>query len=237
MTSLACPSPTPVAVSRAWFPSCIKRQFPDLSNAAAQVKLKKAFGSDEAVKFLLQMSAGMESLEGNIQSVGRAMKTGTAVTEQMADAMNQDIGARFLLLRQQVANLSEILGRTLLPVVTPMINGVSRFILFLQRMAKSMPGVTRVVLGLSMALGTILVVAGAVTAGVFLRARNAGEACQRRILCERSFVREVSNARRIQLPLVPWYRRQLAKTAVQLPDGRGPEAATDGEGEDGGTEN
>lgn len=67
----------------------IKRQFPDLSNAAAQVKLKKAFGSDEAVKFLLQMSAGMESLEGNIQSVGRAMKTGTAVTEQMADAMNQ----------------------------------------------------------------------------------------------------------------------------------------------------
>jgi hypothetical protein len=144
----------------------IKRQFPDLSNAAAQVKLKKAFGSDEAVKFLLQMSAGMESLEGNIQSVGRAMKTGTAVTEQMADAMNQDIGARFLLLRQQMANLSEILGRTLLPVVTPMINGVSRVILFLQRMAKSMPGVTRVVLGLSMALGTILVVAGAVTAAV-----------------------------------------------------------------------
>ena len=144
----------------------IKRQFPDLSNAAAQVKLKKAFGSDEAVKFLLQMSAGMESLEGNIQSVGRAMKTGTAVTEQMADAMNQDIGARFLLLRQQVANLSEILGRTLLPVVTPVINGVSGFILFLQRMAKSMPGVTRVVLGLSMALGTILVVAGAVTAAV-----------------------------------------------------------------------
>jgi hypothetical protein len=144
----------------------IKRQFPDLSNAAAQVKLKKAFGSDEAVKFLLQMSAGIESLEGNIQSVGRAMKTGTAVTEQMADAMNQDIGARFLLLRQQVANLSEILGRTLLPVVTPVINGVSRFILFLQRMAKSMPGVTRVVLGLSMALGTILVVAGAVTAAV-----------------------------------------------------------------------
>lgn len=144
----------------------IKRQFPDLSNAAAQVKLKKAFGSDEAVKFLLQMSAGMESLEGNIQSVGRAMKTGTAVTEQMADAMNQDIGARFLLLRQQVANLSEILGRTLLPVVTPVINGVSRFILFLQRMAKSMPGVTRAVLKLSMALGTILVVAGAVTAAV-----------------------------------------------------------------------
>jgi TP901 family phage tail tape measure protein len=144
----------------------IKREFPDLSQAAAQVKLKKAFGSDEAVKFLLQMSAGVQGLEGNIQSVARAMHTGTAVTEQMANAMNQDIGARFVLLRQQIANLSEILGRTLLPVVTPVINGISRVVLFLQGLARSMPGVTRVVLSLSMALGTVLAAAGAVTAAV-----------------------------------------------------------------------
>lgn len=72
------------------------------------------------------------------------------------------------------------------------------------------------------------------TAGVFLRARNAGEACQRRILCERSFVREVSNARRIQLPLVPWYRRQLARKGLLLPDAGGPEAAADGVQADGG---
>ena len=157
----------------------IKREFPDLSQAAAQVKLKKAFGSDEAVKFLLQMSAGMLGLEGNIQSVERAMRSGTAVTEKMAGAMNQDIGARFVLLRQQIANLSEILGRTLLPVVTPGINGISRVVLFLQRLAKSMPGVTRVVLGLSMALGAVLVAAGSVTAaiglvGVALPAIKAG---------------------------------------------------------------
>ncbi len=157
----------------------IKREFPDLSQAAAQVKLKKAFGSDEAVKFLLQMSAGMQGLEGNIQSVERAMRSGTAVTEKMASAMNQDIGARFVLLRQQIANLSEILGRTLLPVVTPVINGISGVVLFLQRLAKSMPGVTRVVLGLSMALGAILVAAGSVTAaiglvGVALPAVKAG---------------------------------------------------------------
>lgn len=157
----------------------IKRQFPDLSQAAAQVELKKAFGSDEAVKFLLQMSAGMESLEGNIQSVERAMRSGTTVTEQMAEAMNQDIGTRFVLLRQQIANLSEILGRTLLPVVTPVIKGVSKVILFLQKLVKAMPGVTRVVLSLSMALGAVLVAAGAMTAalgtvGLLLPAVKAG---------------------------------------------------------------
>ncbi|MBT8341086.1 MAG: phage tail tape measure protein [Desulfatitalea sp.] len=157
----------------------IKREFPDLSQAAAQVKLKKAFGSDEAVKFLLQMSAGMQGLEGNIQSVEHAMRSGTVVTEKMAGAMNQDIGTRFVLLRQQIANLSEILGRTLLPVVTPVINGISRVILFLQRLSNSMPGVNRVELTLSLALGAILVAAGSVTAalglvGVGLPAVQAG---------------------------------------------------------------
>jgi TP901 family phage tail tape measure protein len=121
----------------------VKRAFPDLTQAAAQVKLKKAFGSDEAVRFLLQMSMGMDQLEGNIRSVEQAMKSGTATTFAMAGAMNMDIGAQYELVRQQLTNLSEILGRTLLPIVTPVFQAVSRFIVTLQNTAKSMPGVTR----------------------------------------------------------------------------------------------
>ncbi|RLD47054.1 MAG: phage tail tape measure protein, partial [Bacteroidetes bacterium] len=157
----------------------IKGRFPDLSQAAAQVEIKKAFGSDEAVKFLLQMSQGVGALETNIQSVARAMKTGTAVTEEMAQAMNMDIGSQFKLLWQQISNLSEILGRTLLPVVTPIIQGISKAVLFFQKLAKSMPGLTRVVLTLSMALGAVLVVVGGViaaagTIGLMLPAIKAG---------------------------------------------------------------
>jgi len=157
----------------------IKGHFPDLSQAAAQVEIKKAFGSDEAVKFLLQMSQGVGALETNIQSVARAMKTGTAVTEEMAQAMNMDIGSQFKLLWQQIGNLSEILGRTLLPVVTPIIQGISKAVLFFQKLAKSMPGLTRVVLTLSMALGAVLVVVGGViaaagTIGLMLPAIKAG---------------------------------------------------------------
>ncbi|MCK7511761.1 MAG: hypothetical protein MZV70_52100 [Desulfobacterales bacterium] len=117
------------------------RGFPDLSQAAAQVQIKKAFGSDEAVKFLLQMSQGMESLEGNISSIEQAMKSGTAVTEEMARAMNMDIGSQFQLVRQQVGNLAEILGRTLLPVVTPIIQGISKAVLFFQKLATFDAGV------------------------------------------------------------------------------------------------
>lgn len=144
----------------------IQGQFPDLSQAAAQVKLKKAFGSDEAVKFVLQMSQGMGALEGSIQSIRKSMLSGTAVTEEMANAMNMDIGAQFILLRQQLGNLFETLGKTLLPVVTPVIRGISKVIMFFQRLAKSIPGLTRVVLTLSLALGSMLVVAGSVMAGI-----------------------------------------------------------------------
>lgn len=146
----------------------IQSRFPDLSQAAAQVQIKKAFGSDEAVKFVLQMSAGMEALQGNIETIGQAMQKGTSITEQMANAMNQDIGTQFVLLRQQITNLSEILGRALIPVVAPIIQGISKVILSLQKIAKSIPGVTRVVLAFSLALGTILVITGSVVAGIGL---------------------------------------------------------------------
>lgn len=157
----------------------LKRGFPDLSDAMTQVKLKEAFGSAEAVRFVLQMSMGLEQLEGNIKSIEKAMKSGTAVTLEMAEAMNADIGSQFALVRQQVGNLAEILGRTLLPVVIPVFQAVSRFIIRLQGIAKSVPGVTRAILTLCVALGAALVVVGSVTAalgtvGIMLPAIKAG---------------------------------------------------------------
>lgn len=157
----------------------LKRGFPDLSQAAAQVKLKKAFGSDEAVRFLLQMSMGLDQLGGNIMSIEAAMKGGTAVTLEMARAMNMDIGSHYGLVKQQIQNLAEILGRTLLPVVTPLFQGISRFILYLQGVAKSAPGVTRAILTVCAALGILLVVGGTIisaigTIGILLPALEAG---------------------------------------------------------------
>ena len=157
----------------------IQGKFPDLSQAAAQVEIKKAFGSDEAVKFLLQMSQGVGALETNIRSVEQAMRTGTAVTEEMARSMNLDIGARLKLVGQQMGNLAEILGRTLLPVVTPVLDAFSRGIVFFQDAARAVPGLTRVLLTLSIGLGAVLtVVGGAIAAvgtiGLMLPAIKAG---------------------------------------------------------------
>ena len=146
----------------------IRALYPDLSQAAAQVELKKAFGSDEALKFVLQMSTGMEALEGSIQNIEKAMRNGAAVTQEMARAMNLDIGARLALLRQQVANLFEILGRTLLPVVTPLVGALSQMVVFVQNVARAIPGLIRTALLLAGALGGVLVIAGAVMSAIGL---------------------------------------------------------------------
>lgn len=139
----------------------IQKRFPDLSKAAAQMEIKQAFGSDEAVKFILQMSQGMSALAGNIETVRASMSQGTAVTEEMARAMNEDVGGATGLLMQQLRNLAEILGQTLIPVVTPVIRLFSRIVLWVQRVAESHPGLVRFVLIGTMVVGALVATTGA----------------------------------------------------------------------------
>lgn len=131
------------------------------------------------MKFLLQMSQGMAALKGNIEGVGKAMRQGTALTLEMARAMNADIGSQFGVLAQQVQNLAEILGATLLPVVLPVLKQLGRIADVAQAAAKEVPGLTRAVLIASAAVGAVLVVVGALVAvvgtiGVMVPAIQAG---------------------------------------------------------------
>lgn len=109
----------------------IKDKFPDLSQAAAQVELKKAFGSDEAVKFILQMSSNMGGLEGNIKQVSQAMNEGSGVAKSMAVTMNNDLGARIKIVKQNFANLASSLGSALIPpieaITTLLVGAVGAF--------------------------------------------------------------------------------------------------------------
>ncbi|MHB9129774.1 MAG: phage tail tape measure protein [Armatimonadota bacterium] len=140
----------------------LKQKFPDLASVAAQMQLQKAFGTDEAVKFILQMTAGLDTLQGNINGVKQAMQDGTAVTEQMARAMTSDIGSGLKLVTQQTKNLAEIAGNTMLPIFTPLLQGVQFVVLRLQDWARAHPGLVRGILATSLGLGALLLVVGGV---------------------------------------------------------------------------
>ena len=140
----------------------LQQKFPDLANVAAQMQLQKAFGTDEAVKFILQMSAGMDTLQGNIEGIKQSRQGGTAVTEAMAIAMTSDIGSGLKLVTQQVKNLAEIAGNTMLPIFTPFMQGVQFVVLRLQDWARSHPALVRGILATSLGLGALLLVVGGV---------------------------------------------------------------------------
>jgi len=124
------------------------------------MQLQKAFGTDEAVKFILQMTAGLDTLQGNIDGVKQAMQGGTAVTEQMARAMTSDIGSGLKLVTQQTKNLAEIAGNTMLPIFTPLLQGVQFVVLRLQDWARAHPGLVRGILAATLGLGALLLVVG-----------------------------------------------------------------------------
>lgn len=93
----------------------IRSKFPDISQAAAQMELKEAFGSDEALKFVLNMVNDTAAIRSNVEGIEHSMSRGTETTKTMADAINKGPKASFEILGQQWQNLMEELGKPLLP--------------------------------------------------------------------------------------------------------------------------
>ncbi len=157
----------------------LKGRYGETLDAMEKIEIKKAFGRAEAVAVVDLFYGKIGDLTSNIRQMNTSMRQGTRLTLEMAQAMNVDIGSQMSLVTQQIHNLFEIMGNVLLPVVNPLIRGVSNIVLALQRAAKSAPGLTRAVMVLSVALGTVLVVVGAVmaaagTLGLLLPALKTG---------------------------------------------------------------
>jgi TP901 family phage tail tape measure protein len=144
----------------------LRERYGETLDAMEKQEIQKAFGRVEAVEVVDLFYDRIGDLTGNIEKMNQAMKTGTALTQEMARAMNIDIGSQLKLVRQQLHNLFEILGNSLLPIVSPIIKGISGIILGAQKLAKAFPGVTKVVLGTTMAIGGLLVTGGMLLMGL-----------------------------------------------------------------------
>jgi len=157
----------------------LKTRYGETLDAMEKMEIQKAFGRAEAVAVVDLFYTKIGDLTGNIRQMNVSMRQGTRLTLEMAQAMNMDIGSQLSLVAQQMHNLFEIMGEVLLPVVNPLIRGVSYIIQGLQRAAKAAPGLTRAVLVLSAALGAALVAVGGFMAaagmvGIMLPAIKAG---------------------------------------------------------------
>jgi len=150
----------------------LRGRFGDTLDAVEKMQIQKAFGTQEAVAVIDLLYNKVGDLTGNIKIVSDAMSQGTIYTEQMANAMNQDIGAGIGLLRQRMHNLAETLGNRLIPILAPMFAFVLNIVLALQRFAEKHDTLTRVVMvslaviaGLAFALGGVATVIGVIGLG------------------------------------------------------------------------
>ncbi|MBU0513523.1 MAG: phage tail tape measure protein, partial [Proteobacteria bacterium] len=139
----------------------IEAKFGDLSKAKAQMALQKAFGSAEAVKFIMAFAGKTKYLTAKLSELKGAMKGGTAVTVEMARAMNMRIGDVLKLFGQRMHNLFESIGKTLLPVVIPIVNAIGKVITAVQRFASENPRLVGTITRIVFAIGGLVFALGA----------------------------------------------------------------------------
>ncbi len=144
----------------------LRERYGETLDAMEKQQIQKAFGRVEAVEVVDLFYNRIGDLTGNIDEMNQAMKAGITLTGEMALAMNLDMGSQLKLVRQQLHNLFEILGNNLLPIISPFLQGINRIILAAQKLAKTFPGVTKVVLGTTLAIGGLLVTGGMLLMGL-----------------------------------------------------------------------
>lgn len=140
----------------------IKSKYGDTIDAVEKRELKEAFGTDEAVALIDLLYNNIETLDGGIRNLQQSMKSGITVTEEMAEAINNTPEQKFQVLKQQIHNNVEELGKGLLPMVNNTMEKVSGLISRVSEWIQNNQGAAKAIINIVLGLGLFLVVAGGV---------------------------------------------------------------------------
>lgn len=106
----------------------LKGKYGDTIDAVEKQQLKEAFRTDEAVAMIDLLYNNVETLDSGIQDLQGSMQKGTAVTNQMAEAINNTPAQKFEVMKQQLHNNAEALAGSLLPSVNNVLDKVNKLI-------------------------------------------------------------------------------------------------------------
>ncbi|WP_294963810.1 phage tail tape measure protein [Sulfurimonas sp.] len=79
-------------------------------------ELKKAFGTEEGMKFITAYYGEVDELRNNINAMDKSMRNGTKTVDDMMKATQK--GKGFQLLGNQLANLGATIGKVLYPAIS-----------------------------------------------------------------------------------------------------------------------
>ncbi len=149
----------------------LRGKFGETMDAAEKMELQKAFGDTEAVALIDLMYNKTGDLQDSILSLYSAMGDGMGVATDMANAINETEPEKFQRLQQQIHNVTEDLGNSLLPAVNVVMEKVGSFIQRGADWIQNHQTLVKVIMLVVFALGGFLTVAGtaiAVVGGVGL---------------------------------------------------------------------
>nr|DAY63976.1 MAG TPA: tail tape measure [Caudoviricetes sp.] len=141
-------------------------KYGDTIDAVEKKQLKDAFGTDEAIALIDLLYNNTDQLKTGIDDLQTSMDGGIDTTKKMAETINSTPAERFQVLKQQMHNVTEKLGKGLLPAVN---TGLEAMIGLVQKgsdwVANNQETVATIMKIVAI-LGVFLIVAGVVTATV-----------------------------------------------------------------------
>lgn len=144
----------------------LRGKYGDTIDAIEKQEISEAFGTVEAVDLIDLLYNKTGELQDNILNLYDAMGQGTGVAQEMASAMNETEPERFERLQQQLHNVAEEAGSTLLPVVNDLMEGASNLIQKGSDWISNNQELVRIFLLLALAVGGFLAVGGTLIAVV-----------------------------------------------------------------------
>ena len=140
----------------------LRGKFGETMDAAEKMELQKAFGDTEAVALIDLMYSKVGDLESNILSLYDAMGQGTGVTQKMASAIQETEPEALIALRQQIHNVTESIGNSLLPTINDAMAKGSEVLTKAGTWIENNQELVRAIMLVVLTLGGFLAVAGTV---------------------------------------------------------------------------
>lgn len=157
----------------------LRGKFGETMDAAEKLELQKAFGDTESVALIDLLYSKTGDLTSGIATMAGALGQGAGVATQMADAINQTVPAQYDVTTQQIHNLTETLGGSLLPTISEVLGIVQTGAAGFAEWAESHQGLVKAIMLTVLVFGGLLTVVGggaAVVGGFGLVFTQAGKA-------------------------------------------------------------
>lgn len=144
----------------------LRGKFGETMDAAEKMELQKAFGDTEAVALIDLMYSKTGELQDNILGMYDALGSGTGVAQTMASAINETEPERYDRIQQQIHNVTESIGNTLLPTINDLMGKGEQLLTKIGSWIEDNQELVRVIMLIVLGIGGFLAVAGTLIAVV-----------------------------------------------------------------------